>query len=127
VPLCPPQIPHGLTRASAVRGRRLTAWAMARPDLSLYSSSVCSGEHVEIDRNRFLSNHYVLSIRKRSLKFLTVVWCNVYNHSVRHCPSSECSWFKSKTFRSSFCFHLQVYRLRPWSKFETSSTRALTY
>jgi hypothetical protein len=35
VPLCPPQIPHGLTwdrtRFSAVRGRRLTAWAMARP------------------------------------------------------------------------------------------------
>jgi hypothetical protein len=34
VPLCPPQIPYGLTRngsrASAVRGRRLTAWAMAR-------------------------------------------------------------------------------------------------
>ena len=35
MPLCPPQIPHGLTRdrgrASAVTGRRLTAWAMARP------------------------------------------------------------------------------------------------
>jgi hypothetical protein len=35
VPLCPPQIPQGLTwdrtPASAVRGRRLTAWAMARP------------------------------------------------------------------------------------------------
>jgi hypothetical protein len=35
VPLRPPQIPHGLTRdwtrASAVGGRRLTAWAMARP------------------------------------------------------------------------------------------------
>jgi hypothetical protein len=35
VPLCPPQIPHGLTRArtraSAVRGRRLTAWTTARP------------------------------------------------------------------------------------------------
>jgi hypothetical protein len=35
VPLCPPQIPHKLTwdrtRASAVRGQRLTAWAMARP------------------------------------------------------------------------------------------------
>jgi hypothetical protein len=31
VPLCPPQIPHGITwdwtKASAVRGRRLTAWA----------------------------------------------------------------------------------------------------
>jgi hypothetical protein len=35
VPLCPPQILHGptraRTRASAVGGRRLTAWAMARP------------------------------------------------------------------------------------------------
>jgi hypothetical protein len=35
LPLCPPQIPHRLTRArtraSAVRGRRLTTWAMARP------------------------------------------------------------------------------------------------
>jgi hypothetical protein len=38
VPLCPPQIPHGLTRdwtrASAVGGRRLTAWAMARPQFA---------------------------------------------------------------------------------------------
>jgi hypothetical protein len=31
MPLCPPQIVYGLTRASAVRGRRLTAWAMAGP------------------------------------------------------------------------------------------------
>jgi hypothetical protein len=35
VPLCPPQIPHDLTRArtraAAVGSRRLTAWAMARP------------------------------------------------------------------------------------------------
>jgi hypothetical protein len=35
VPLCPPQILHGLTRdrtrTSAMRGRRLIAWAMARP------------------------------------------------------------------------------------------------
>jgi hypothetical protein len=35
VPLCPPQIPHGLTRdrtpVSAVGGQRLTAWAMSRP------------------------------------------------------------------------------------------------
>jgi hypothetical protein len=40
VPLCPPQIPHGLTqdrnRASAVGGRRLTAWAMARPRFSYF-------------------------------------------------------------------------------------------
>jgi hypothetical protein len=35
VPLCPQQIPRALTRdrtqASALAGRRLTAWAMARP------------------------------------------------------------------------------------------------
>jgi hypothetical protein len=35
VPLCPPQIPHELTRyrtrACALGGRRLTAWATARP------------------------------------------------------------------------------------------------
>jgi hypothetical protein len=35
VPLCPPQISHRLTRArtraSTVRGRRLTTWAMVRP------------------------------------------------------------------------------------------------
>jgi hypothetical protein len=42
VPLCPPQIPYGLTRdrtrASAVEGRRLTAWAMARPNDELQFS-----------------------------------------------------------------------------------------
>jgi hypothetical protein len=40
-PLCPPQIPHWMTqdrtRASAVGGRRLTAWAMARPCSRSYS------------------------------------------------------------------------------------------
>jgi hypothetical protein len=39
VPLCPPQIPHRSTRTRtrpfAVRGQRLTAWAMARPRCSL--------------------------------------------------------------------------------------------
>jgi hypothetical protein len=42
VPLCPPQIPHGLTQdwtqASAVGGQRLTAWAIARPLLSAFGS-----------------------------------------------------------------------------------------
>jgi hypothetical protein len=40
VPLCPPQIPRGLTqvrtRTSAVRGRWLTTWAMARPTVCSY-------------------------------------------------------------------------------------------
>jgi hypothetical protein len=43
VPLCPPQILHGLTRdrtrASAVRGRRLTAWAMERLSGKCYEPS----------------------------------------------------------------------------------------
>jgi hypothetical protein len=47
VPLCPPQIPHGLTRdrtrTFAVGDRRLTAWAMARPNSALtYNSSHCN-------------------------------------------------------------------------------------
>jgi hypothetical protein len=40
VPLCPPQIPHELTWArtwaAAVGSRRVTAWAMERPLLSMY-------------------------------------------------------------------------------------------
>jgi hypothetical protein len=31
VPLCPPQIPHDLTRAATMRNRRLIAWATERP------------------------------------------------------------------------------------------------
>jgi hypothetical protein len=55
VPLCPPQIPHGLTwartRASAVRSRRLTTWAMARP--SLYA---CITTYISNISNRRLVN-----------------------------------------------------------------------
>jgi hypothetical protein len=43
VPLCPPQIPRGFTRArtraSAVRGRLLTTWAMSRLEIEVTSSS----------------------------------------------------------------------------------------
>jgi hypothetical protein len=41
-PLCPPQIPHdqtwARTRAAAVGSQRLTAWAMARPEV--YGNSI---------------------------------------------------------------------------------------
>jgi hypothetical protein len=44
VPLCPPQIPHGLTwdrtRAATVGSQRLTAWAMARPTCELVHGGV---------------------------------------------------------------------------------------
>jgi hypothetical protein len=40
-PLCPPQIPHGQTRArtrtAAVGGQRLTTWAMAWPPISSWN------------------------------------------------------------------------------------------
>jgi hypothetical protein len=45
VRLYPPQIPHGLIRdgtlSSAVGGRWLTAWAMARPKWGLVEGSDC--------------------------------------------------------------------------------------
>jgi hypothetical protein len=48
----PPQIPHGLTRArsrpSAVRGLRLTAWAMARPWLYDRSQRVFDDSSTEL-------------------------------------------------------------------------------
>jgi hypothetical protein len=44
VPLCPPQIPHDLTRArtrtTAVGNQQLTAWAMTRPYFLASSSSL---------------------------------------------------------------------------------------
>jgi hypothetical protein len=49
MPLSPPQMPHDLTRArtraAAVRSRRLTAWAMARP-----SAVFCSSVHMHFQK-----------------------------------------------------------------------------
>jgi hypothetical protein len=36
VPLCPPQIPHDLTRAATMGSQRLTAWATGRPRVFLH-------------------------------------------------------------------------------------------
>ena len=58
VPLCPPQIPHGLsrdrTRVSAVRGQRLTSWAMARPSLKCKSLNSNNLREFASDRLRTL-------------------------------------------------------------------------
>jgi hypothetical protein len=63
VPLCPPRIPHVLTRARtwdpAVGSRRLTIWAMARPwiHLSMWRSSYdcraqsCLSRHLLLNMN----------------------------------------------------------------------------
>jgi hypothetical protein len=48
VPLCPPQISRGLsrarTRASAVGGRQQTVWAMARPEILLLGKRTAANQ-----------------------------------------------------------------------------------
>jgi hypothetical protein len=77
VPLCPPQIPHGLTRdrnrASAVGDRRLTAWAMARPYLPITSHGAV-----------FPLNHLHSSITDRP-SFITTL----LQHSYVTCRASK--------------------------------------
>jgi hypothetical protein len=58
VPLFPPQIQHGLTRArsrvSAMRGRWLTAWAIARPSVyMLQMESLETFSHFEFSCSRW--------------------------------------------------------------------------
>jgi hypothetical protein len=48
VPLCPPKIPHDLTRAAAVGSRRQTAWATARPLYTLNSTLVKTGKAIPV-------------------------------------------------------------------------------
>jgi hypothetical protein len=62
--LCPLQIPHYLirawTRAAAVGSRRLTAWAIARPDVALSHVFVLYTGNWDLEGNLFcwlLSNH----------------------------------------------------------------------
>jgi hypothetical protein len=61
VPLRPPQIPHrltrALTRASAVRDRRLTAWAMAQP--SIFKILFSQPKYINILRVTFFKLLYV--------------------------------------------------------------------
>jgi hypothetical protein len=72
MPLCPPQIPHGLTRARtwdfAVRSRRLTAWAMARPLLPVFKYSV---------QKRSIAGHI--------LSFLTTIRCRAVRCVLQRC------------------------------------------
>jgi hypothetical protein len=60
VPLCPPQIPHDLTwdrtRGAAVGSQRLTAWAMARPCISLNVCDVSNWRLWKILWIKFLDN-----------------------------------------------------------------------
>jgi hypothetical protein len=85
VPLCPPQIPHRLTRdrirASAMGGRRLTAWAMARPSLAPYTSFLVVPKH----------KIYVLSPSGLLAKYFVAYFFNFSHVSVLPAPSTSLS------------------------------------
>jgi hypothetical protein len=76
VPLCPPQIPHGLTRDrtrfSAVTGRRLTACATARP-YDMFNAnrkhSLWSPELEQVPNNDLIN---------RNLSECDCRWCRLY-------------------------------------------------
>jgi hypothetical protein len=84
VPLCPPQIPHGLTQdrtpASAVGGRRLTAWAMAATPLTfklavrLYPCRLCP------------------LVNTRSYPFVVGRSAFIFKVRWRNCSPSKCWW-----------------------------------
>jgi hypothetical protein len=104
VPLCPPQIPHGLTWASAVRGRRLTAWATAR---SLPQ---------QLLKNHFLSrkvkkptSHFYIcpflgafaKLRKATISFVTSVYPSVSMEQLgSHWKGFHKNWYVSIFWKS---------------------------
>jgi hypothetical protein len=89
--LCPPQIPHGLTRArtpaSAVRGRWLTAWAMARPTLSHRITYISLTNRVTHWLTH-ISSHKLSHSLAKSLYLFSYV----FNHSVSRSVSDYIAW-----------------------------------
>jgi hypothetical protein len=87
VPLCPPQIPHGLTpqilhgltrartRASAVRGRWLTTWAKARP-VAL---------HTRISSEGWTIGPSVAAVQRQSHHIVIIENNNCYRHFEIRC------------------------------------------
>jgi hypothetical protein len=69
MPLCPPQIPHGLirdrTRASAVGGQRLSAWGMARPRRTSWLHG-CSVSWIPVGLCTLHSRHIWLNLWRRN-------------------------------------------------------------
>jgi hypothetical protein len=114
VPLCPPQIPHGLTwdwsRASAVSGRWLTAWAMARPMPALVNSTLILVIQMLVKKKRFTSywhrvvpdwTHVIFCYSLDVCAFCYVESC------IRHCKScwkkTSCT-YNCDNFKPNTCF-----------------------
>jgi hypothetical protein len=91
VPLCPPQITHGLTRASAVRGRLLTSWAMVRfppvmptvlvfvPNFFFHQIDICRGAALTVLSRSFGTRGSMGGVPTRTFVFhdgaSSVHWC----------------------------------------------------
>jgi hypothetical protein len=95
VPLCPPQIPHGLTRArtraSTVRGQQLTTSALARPLSRGYWAKLWLG------RDADHSPHLVLRSRMSKSYTSFLPW---HLHGIVGCTRSLA---EAKGFSSSPC------------------------
>jgi hypothetical protein len=85
VPFCPPQTPHGLTwREPAVRGRRLTTLAMARPYVCVYRATECCFQSTvclccHVCRSLCMIQIHITDHSIRVSAFLTtqcVIWTN---------------------------------------------------
>ena len=109
VPLCPPQIPHGLARdrtgASAVRGRRLTAWAMARP-----GRGYGPAERQDYGMNIWIPGLCHDCFLPNRLKFVFEQSCCHPRHVV-----SECDCCKSTT--NKWCTHMKKFLAMQEPKF----------
>ena len=85
VPVCPPQISHGLTRdrtrASAVRGRRLTAWAIPRPYPVIYFQFCLFIKHIFFkwhSENYLTVRNFLCFLLLFYISFCLFCCCNVH-------------------------------------------------
>jgi hypothetical protein len=119
VPLCPPQIPHGLTwvqtKASRVRGRSLTTWAMIKFWHNFQDVRVPPGILIHRNVNKLRLASLLLDRRP--------------NENVR--CSQKINWMKLILVLNILlkipqmpctgdCFQIHQYELRPWHKIYTS-------
>jgi hypothetical protein len=103
VPLCSPQISHGLTwdrtLASAVRGRRLTAWSIAQPSRVrlawiIYTDSARTAQYT----------HYMSVTKVSHLKLRKTIIAVCYETNTKHthtdCASRMQDFFNVKLGRT---------------------------
>jgi hypothetical protein len=129
VPLCPPQIPYGLTRArtraSAVRGRRLTTWAMARPTKSV----LVIFKHSVLTSNKTRTHKHNKDQLVTSVKEIIPVYSEIRNFVLK----TQNYWLLQQVVQKGDCLHasgrfynffpfLQLYTLTRWGRHASKPT-----